>query len=254
MDENRVPVESDGPTGASVVSWAAVISGVAASVATSLTLFALAAGLELGSSGWLRTNSVAVLAAAALIVTQWLSALLGGYIAGRLRTRRVGTHTHEVFFRDSAHGFITWCVATVFMASGLVAATSAVMSAPSRLGVAAASGQPATRIDWQAPRTADADSMAAYVPVPSADGRLVLPDGPGSAAAAERRETACSAAAPGAQEWRIREQPLSPADAYRGERNDAARGALLTALSMMIGAFIASVSAVLGGRRRDLHP
>lgn len=43
---------------------------------------------------------------------QWLSAALGGYVTGRLRTRWVGLHTHQAFFRDTAHGFITWSLAT----------------------------------------------------------------------------------------------------------------------------------------------
>ncbi len=53
-----------------------------------------------------------------LIVTQWISAALGGYIAGRLRTRWMGTHAHEVFFRDTAHGLITWAVATILVDRG----------------------------------------------------------------------------------------------------------------------------------------
>lgn len=246
MDEPRRPVEMDIATGASAVSWAAILGGVAATVATSLTLFALAAGLALAASGSLRANaagSPAVLAAMALVVTQWLSALLGGYITGRLRTRWTGTHTHEVFFRDTAHGFITWCVATIFMASGVVAAASAVVGAPSRLGGPAAYGHPAVRINWD---------------VPEGYGQLVLPDGPGSAAGRERRESALAstlaAAEPGTQEWGTRELRVAPGDPYNDERKDAAAGSLVTALSMVIGAFIACVSAVLGGRRRDLHP
>jgi hypothetical protein len=37
-------------------------------------------------------------------------------------------------------------------------------------------------------------------------------------------------------------------------RKAAARAAIYTALSMLVGAFIASVSAALGGRLRDEHP
>jgi hypothetical protein len=51
-----------------------------------------------------------------LIVMQWLSSAVGGYIAGRLRTRWHSLHTHEVFFRDTAHGLITWSVATIIVA------------------------------------------------------------------------------------------------------------------------------------------
>jgi len=51
-----------------------------------------------------------------LIVVQWLASGLGGYVTGRLRTKWVGTHTHEVFFRDTAHGFIMWALSTVLVA------------------------------------------------------------------------------------------------------------------------------------------
>ena len=57
-----------------------------------------------------------------LVVTQWLSAALGGYLAGRLRTKSVGVHTDEVFFRDTAHGFLAWALATLIGAALLVAA------------------------------------------------------------------------------------------------------------------------------------
>ncbi len=62
-----------------------------------------------------------------LIVSQWMSAALGGYLAGRLRTKWVGTHTHEVFFRDTAHGLVTWSVATVVIAAALAGSVSSLV-------------------------------------------------------------------------------------------------------------------------------
>jgi len=270
--EHMDDLESSAATGVSAVSWAAILAGAAAAVATSLTLFALAAGLNLVPPGALSGTaaaSTAMLAALALIVTQWISAGLGGYLTGRLRTRWMGTHTHEVFFRDTAHGFITWCVATVFMASGLVAAASAVVGTRSHAGGTAAREQSAFHVNSGDPRVAwdeskaSADSLdssvdfaATSVPVPPAYGKLVLPDGPGSAAAVEARRAAALAGlrtrGPTTQEWQIRELLLSTATAP-AEQKDAARGSMLTALSMVIGAFIASLSALLGGRQRDLH-
>ena len=70
-----------------------------------------------------------------LVVVQWLSALLGGYLAGRLRTRWVNVHTDEVFFRDTAHGFLVWALATLLVA-GLLSST---ISAMLGTGVQAAS-------------------------------------------------------------------------------------------------------------------
>ena len=53
-----------------------------------------------------------------------MSSAVGGYLAARLRTKWVGVHSHEVFFRDTAHGFIAWAFATLISASALSSATS----------------------------------------------------------------------------------------------------------------------------------
>ena len=51
-----------------------------------------------------------------LLVVAVMSSSIGGYLAARLRTRWTGLHTNEVFFRDTAHGLITWAFATVISA------------------------------------------------------------------------------------------------------------------------------------------
>ena len=65
-----------------------------------------------------------------LIVTQWLASALGGYLTGRLRTKWVGIRTDEVFFRDTAHGFLAWALATVLVATFVSLAAAAAASAP----------------------------------------------------------------------------------------------------------------------------
>src|SRR3984957_13730334 len=102
--------------GKSAASWPAIFAGAVIAAAATLLLMALGSGLGLASiSPWsnhgVSATTFAVTGAIWLILTQWISAALGGYIAGRLRTRWIGTHTHEVFFRDTAHGLITWAVA-----------------------------------------------------------------------------------------------------------------------------------------------
>ena len=103
-------------------SWSAIFGGAFVAVSASLIIFAVGTGIGFASwSAWSSlgstANALTTNAAIWLVVSQWLSAALGGYIAGRLRARWVGTHTHEVFFRDTAHGLITWSVATVFVAA-----------------------------------------------------------------------------------------------------------------------------------------
>jgi len=103
----------------SAVSWPAIFGGAFVAAAASLVLVALGSGLGLASvSPWrdagASATTVAWMTAAWLIVVQWFSSGLGGYVAGRLRTKWANTHTHEVFFRDTAHGFLAWAFAMQF--------------------------------------------------------------------------------------------------------------------------------------------
>jgi hypothetical protein len=117
------PVRSDNALGAekhlapeamsSRVSWASIGAGGAAAAALSLTLLALGAGLGLSSiSPWADSGVSASTfsngAGAYLVIVAVMSSAVGGYLAARLRTRWAGLHNNEVFFRDTAHGFITW--------------------------------------------------------------------------------------------------------------------------------------------------
>jgi hypothetical protein len=238
----------------SAISWGAIIAGAVVASAISLLLFVLAAGLDLASFSrpLLRHGSAAgltVMAAITLIASQWIASGVGGYITGRLRTRWTSTHTHEVFFRDTAHGFITWAVVTLFMALGLGSAASAVFGSdyqPTRGALAASTPQAsnAERVgtatvlvvqsgEAQASRDLTEDTGGLQLALPpegNFDGRMVLAQDLADAPRDDRLVTPDTA------------------------RKDAAVGSLLVALSMLVGAFIASVSAAIGGRLRDLHP
>jgi hypothetical protein len=95
-----------------------MISGFLPAAALTLILLALGSGFGLASvSPWpssgASVTTFTVMTAIWLIIVQWVSSGLGGYLTGRLRTKWVGVHTHEVFFRDTAHGFLAWAVAAV---------------------------------------------------------------------------------------------------------------------------------------------
>src|ERR1700735_4702051 len=120
------------------MSWAAVIGGGLVTAALSLILLALGTGLGLSSvSFWSNvgasSSSVGTAAIGWLILMEIMSSSMGGYLAGRLRTKWTSIHSDEVYFRDTAHGFLAWCVALVVSAAFLAsAATSMVGSSFSR--------------------------------------------------------------------------------------------------------------------------
>jgi hypothetical protein len=117
----------------SSVSWAAVAAGAFAAAAVTLLLMAFGAGMGFsavspwGNSG-VSATTFSIGTGLYLIVAAMLASTIGGYIAGRLRTRWVAVHDDEVFFRDTAHGFLAWACATVLSAALLGAAGTAIVS------------------------------------------------------------------------------------------------------------------------------
>src|SRR3954462_13561425 len=121
------------------VSWGAVIAGAVGAAALSLVLFLLGTGLGLAAvSPWSQDGMSASTAGVSTIVwitvVQLLASALGGYLAGRLRTRWVTVHTNEVFFRDTAHGFIAWSVSTLLMATLMSSALASAVSSGVKAG------------------------------------------------------------------------------------------------------------------------
>lgn len=130
----RVPEQSV-ESSASAVEWAAIVGGALGAVGISMILFTLGSGLGLSTvSPWAWSNpsptTFGMVAGIWLIITQWLASALGGYLTGRLRTKWVGIRTDEVFFRDTAHGFLAWALATVLIATFFTLAASAVATVP----------------------------------------------------------------------------------------------------------------------------
>jgi hypothetical protein len=275
----------------SAASWPAIIAGAFVAASVSLVLLALGSGLGFASiSPWpghgVSAKTFAITTAIWLIVMQWISSGFGGYLTGRLRTRWTGIHTHEVFFRDTAHGLVMWAVATVLVAATLAASLFSAVGSGTRAvagvasGVASGAGSAAapsdddkSRMDPSSysvdklfrgagpagngqastdPRVEAAHIVAnawSTVTVPDADrnylAELVAARTGVSSAEARTRVDEFVASALDAQT-----KAKAEADTAR---KTAAEAAIYTALSMLVGAFIASVSAALGGRLRDEH-
>lgn len=167
--ERRVPISTmDAPCANSAVSWAAILAGAAGAAALSLLLMILGTGLGFSAvSPWrmegISATTFGVAAIAWLSFTQLAASGVGGYLAGRLRTKWMDVHTDEVYFRDTAHGFLTWAIASlltaVILTSVMSSIGSGVRAGAEVVGKAAgaAAGTAAGSTAMMAARGADAD-------------------------------------------------------------------------------------------------
>lgn len=301
---------------ASAVSWGAIVAGAAAAAALSLILLILGAGLGLSAvSPWADSGSAAARLGVAAIVwlsfTQLMASGLGGYIAGRLRSRWANTASDEVYFRDTAHGFLAWAVASLATAALLGSAIGGIVGTSARTGAAllgdtaaattattaaaattantatTATTAPAAAAAPAAPRTGDAPldyaveslfradpAAPATAPTPSTPAPLAevthilanglhngsLPDADlhhVAALVAQRTGLPQDQAERRVAELQARLQTAArDAQTAAREAADRARQAsMLTALwtfvSLLVGAFAASLAATFGGRQRD---
>ncbi|RTM07489.1 MAG: hypothetical protein EKK31_11480 [Hyphomicrobiales bacterium] len=286
-----VPISTE--SSASAISWGPIIAGAFAASTLSFILMLLGSGLGLTMiSPWSGSGaSITTFAASTavwLVVVQWLSAGAGGYLAGRLRTKWVNIHTDEVFFRDTAHGFLAWALATLLvvavMGSALtsllgsgVQAASTVMSGAAMGASAGASANPSGASAGNATsylvdslfRPADASRLAAANPENDAAAtaqasRILIASAAAGEVSAEDKTYLAQlvAARTGLSEADARtrvdtvlakaeDAKVKAKQAADTARKASATFALLGALSLVIGAFIASAAAALGGRQRD---
>jgi hypothetical protein len=114
------------------VSWGAVIGGSFVAAASYLILLALGAGFGLSAiSPWSNSGASASAVGSAaivwLILIEIIASALGGYLTGRLRTKWALIHTDEVYFRDTANGFLAWAVALVISVTFLTSAAASMV-------------------------------------------------------------------------------------------------------------------------------
>ncbi|MDU2939717.1 MAG: hypothetical protein E7B59_11170 [Enterobacteriaceae bacterium] len=144
--DTRLPLPA---TSSSAVSWGAIFAGAAAAASLSLILLMLGAGLGLTSvSPWesrgLDAGTVGIAAIAWLTFTQIVASGMGGYLSGRLRTKWVDTQRDEVYFRDTAHGFLTWAVAALISAALLTSTVGSIVGGGAKIAGTVAGGAAAT--------------------------------------------------------------------------------------------------------------
>lgn len=268
----------------SAVAWSAIIAGAFTATAISLILLLLGSGFGLASvSPWSHSGISAatftVAMAIWLIIMQWVASGLGGYLTGRLHSKWLNMHTDEVFFRDTAHGFLAWALATVITAIFLASAVSSVMgvgvSAVSTVATGdAGAGYAAAKNssdDMSNPTTYFVDSLfrSNNMNSPAKDVReeatRILVRGVKNGEITEADKTYLAGLI-SLRTGITMEEAIMRLDDVISEINTAKdkakeavekvrkatmQAALYTFLSLLIGAFIASASAALGGRHRD---
>lgn len=159
-----IPTTGVNAPGDSAVSWAAILAGAAGAAALSMLLMILGSGLGFAVvSPWraegVSASTIGFAAIAWLSFTQLAASGMGGYLAGRLRTKWAAVHTDEVYFRDTAHGFLTWAVASLVTAMVLASVMGSMVSSGVNAGAAVA-GTAVTSTAGSAATLASADSSS----------------------------------------------------------------------------------------------
>lgn len=251
------------------VSWGAVIAGAFAAAALSLILLALGAGLGLSAvSPWSNIGaSAGTLGKGAilwLILMEIMASSMGGYLAGRLRTKWTRIHGDEVYFRDTAHGFLSWSVGLVITAAFLTsAAASMVGGAPSRVATGMSVGGSAPNADPNEYfvdmmlRSSSSNSNSNEALVRREVG-LIVTSGLRQGGIPEADKAyliqlvvARTGLSETEAERRVSEAFAADQQAADAARRAAAHSLLWIFLALLIGAFCASFSATIGGAQRD---
>jgi len=239
------------------ISWAAVFAGAFGIGAPGVVLMVLGAGFGLSAvSPWPQANSDAVRTSAGAIIwvilVQLAASAVGGYLAGRLRTKWVSLHTHEVFFRDTAHGFIAWCVAlvlTTILFAGYVVSFATRPTSATEIDQSAAyftarlfRGASSTVID-QTVRNEAAVVLtnALRHPDTASYDQSYLTDVVASATGLSRPEA----------ERRVTETIAADREATDAARKAVAHSLYWLFVAFLVVAFCASYAATIGGRQRD---
>ncbi len=275
----------------SAISWGAVIAGSVAAMALTLVMLSIGSALGFSSvSPWpsagLSATTFKIATGIYLVVIALIASTIAGYIAGRLRTKWRGVHNYEVQFRDTAHGFLAWGLATIvgaavlggaatFFAAGATtdAAAVAANAAPQRTNATSdyyvaqlfrptAGGDTAAAAPAQAstaPTTARGGTQGQGSIQANRQAGLIFAHAAANGGNLEQNDRAYLAQLVAAQtgtsqadaEKSVDEVTAQAKVAADKARKAAAQLSMWLAISMLVGAFAASAAAIEGGQLRD---
>jgi hypothetical protein len=264
MTETRIAPE--GPV--LYVQWGPIIAGAiaAAAIAVVLHSFAAAIGLSVSSTAptWRDASFALVLLSGFYLVLVALAAYsLGGYVAGRLRSRLAAGTPDEVEFRDGAHGLAVWALATLLTALTLFAVAQATtrLAAPSAGSGPQASVGSENLIAYDLDRLFRGDRQQGDVTQMRAEaGRIMLTssshDGvrPDDRTYLIRLVSARTGLAEPDATRRVDAAIASARDNINRARRSAVLLAFMAGAAALLGAAAAWFAACAGGRHRDGAP
>lgn len=291
VSPDSYPAAVEESSSVSGVSWGAIFAGAAGAAALSLILILLGSGLGFSAmSPWANegasAKTIGISTVVWLALTQIVASGLGGYLAGRLRVKWANMHGDEVYFRDTAHGFLSWAVATLVAAVLVVGSVSGVVGSGVKAGATAVAGVAGTAATaaGSAAGSTSSDQYGYYIDSlfrddrPAAvsddaahgvvvriftktmanDGQLAPEDRTYLAQLVAQRTNLSQADAQARvdQVYAQAKQAVADAKLKAQQAADAAAKAAATAalwtfVSLLCGAFVASLAAIWGGRRRD---
>jgi hypothetical protein len=253
----------------SSISWGAIAAGsvVACAISLLITAFAVGGGLALVSP-WsgegVSATTVGWTAGVGLVCLAVISSALGGYITGRLRHAWDDVHEDDRYFRDTAHGFVTWAFATLLTASVLAGAGTHLLAAASAGAIPAAgagAAQAASGGDMYLDRLLRSSSPPSQASAQDTRAELLRLIAPatrrGGQVSQEDKTYAAQVVAArtgvSQQEAQSRvDQAVNQAKAAADTARKAAMAASFwLAIALLAGAFAGAVAAAEGGKLRN---
>lgn len=286
LPERVQPSEVLSESTRSAVSWGAVIAGAVIAAALMATLTIGGAGLGLlAVSPWQGEGSSGITLAAGTIIWLLLTHIIAygvaGYVTGRLRTKWTDPRSDEIYFRDTAHGFLLWALSFVVSLAMFGSTLATAISGTAKTGAEAVSevaGQVASSNDTTFSMDYFTDALLRSEEPGFSSGTgdvrqevariLTRSLAQGEVSEADQtylvsvisREAGISPTEAQARLSQISEQAKKASDSIELKAREAADEARKVAAtfalwlfaSLLLGAFVASFSATVGGRARDL--
>lgn len=261
------PGDNTGEPSIAGVSWPAVAAGAVAACALTMLLLAFGVGLGLSVvSPWagsgVSATTFKIGTGLYMIVVAMIASSIGGYLAGRLRTRWVGVHSDEVYFRDTAHGFLAWAFASVLGAALLASPASNIIGG-GLSGATQGATQSSGPMDGYVDTLLRSDTPATQTQGNAADSRdemlrlftASFRTGTDLKPADRTYVTKVVAARTGLSEAdadkRVNEVVTEVKADLDATRKATAKLAFWLTASLLLGAFCASLAATEGGGLRD---